>query len=348
MALLLAGSVVVLFGAVLVWQSWRWPRRRRVWVAVAVALAAPLVLAVPSVMAARSARTTLVRAEAAMDATVEAVRAGQLDVARARLDETAGLLAQARARLDGPAVGLGRALPVWADNLVAARRLVAATDDVVAAARVVDDGLGPQGGEALPLAALGRPAVGGRAPAWARRPRPWPRPGPTWPGWARRCWPRPCAGRPSASRPSWPTWPGRWATPPLLAEHVDDLLGGSGPRRYFLAVQNSAELRATGGFMGSWGALVADGGELHLETIDRVASLNHGGDPDTKVLRAPEDYIGRYARFGGAGELAEHQHVARLPHRGPGHGRATTPSRGASPSTGCWPSTPRAWPRCWR
>jgi hypothetical protein len=79
---------------------------------------------------------------------------------------------------------------------------------------------------------------------------------------------------------------------------VPDLFGANGTRRYFLAVQNSAELRATGGFIGNWGILVAQNGKLHLEQFERLAALNGDGDPGARVLRAPQDFVNRYSRFG--------------------------------------------------
>jgi hypothetical protein len=81
-----------------------------------------------------------------------------------------------------------------------------------------------------------------------------------------------------------------------VAEVLPAILGGDGPRRYFLAIQNNAELRATGGFIGNFGELVAEDGRLRLERIGRVAELNQGGPP-VKDLQAPQDYLDRYSRF---------------------------------------------------
>ncbi|MFA5882565.1 MAG: DUF4012 domain-containing protein [Acidimicrobiia bacterium] len=73
------------------------------------------------------------------------------------------------------------------------------------------------------------------------------------------------------------------------------VLGESAPRRYLLVVQNPAELRGTGGLVGSWGILTAENGKLHLETIDRTTRLNAlaGG----RKLHASAEYVNRYARF---------------------------------------------------
>ena len=55
------------------------------------------------------------------------------------------------------------------------------------------------------------------------------------------------------------------------------MLGADGPRTYFLAVQNNAESRATGGLIGSYAVLVADHGRL---TLTRTGS-------DTDLRQAP-------------------------------------------------------------
>ena len=74
------------------------------------------------------------------------------------------------------------------------------------------------------------------------------------------------------------------------------ILGGDGPRRYFLAVQNNAEARSTGGFIGSWGQISASGGHLELDRFERIDVLNPPGSTE-RPLRAPPDYVNRYGRF---------------------------------------------------
>ena len=74
------------------------------------------------------------------------------------------------------------------------------------------------------------------------------------------------------------------------------MMGGDGSRRYFLAVANNAELRATGGFIGNWGLLAVDRGHLKLERFRRISDLNHEG-PGRRHLHAPEEFVRRYGRF---------------------------------------------------
>ena len=74
------------------------------------------------------------------------------------------------------------------------------------------------------------------------------------------------------------------------------VFGGSGSRRYFLAVQNNAESRATGGFIGNWGLITATGGKLSLDRFEPVRVLNPT-PAQTRTLHAPDDYVTRYERF---------------------------------------------------
>ena len=80
------------------------------------------------------------------------------------------------------------------------------------------------------------------------------------------------------------------------AQLIPAIVGSDGPRRYFLAVQNNAESRATGGFIGNWGVLDADRGRLHLERFRRIAELNQS-DGRPRELHASEEFARRYGRF---------------------------------------------------
>jgi hypothetical protein len=83
------------------------------------------------------------------------------------------------------------------------------------------------------------------------------------------------------------------------AGFVPKIFGADGPRRYFLAVQNNAELRGTGGMIGNWGTLTARDGRLTLEEFQRISTLNSGGaSPANRVLATPAEFGARYDRFG--------------------------------------------------
>lgn len=50
------------------------------------------------------------------------------------------------------------------------------------------------------------------------------------------------------------------------------LTGGDGPRRYLFLSQNPAEVRPTGGFIGTYGVVTARDGHVHLERYDSIES----------------------------------------------------------------------------
>ncbi len=75
------------------------------------------------------------------------------------------------------------------------------------------------------------------------------------------------------------------------------LLGADGPRHWFLAVETPVEARASGGFIGNYGEIKADGGALSLTRFGRIRELNEGGDLSAKTLTGPADYVARYSRF---------------------------------------------------
>ena len=75
------------------------------------------------------------------------------------------------------------------------------------------------------------------------------------------------------------------------------ILGADGPRRYFLAVQTPAEARASGGLIGNWGELVADRGRISLGRFGRIQELNVAGDPPSRRITEPADYVRRYGPY---------------------------------------------------
>jgi hypothetical protein len=79
------------------------------------------------------------------------------------------------------------------------------------------------------------------------------------------------------------------------------VFGADRPRRYFLAVQNPAELRATGGMIGSWGILTADKGKVTLDQIQQTDVLDAQTPSSVPVsqrqLDVPSEFLQRYGRF---------------------------------------------------
>lgn len=92
---------------------------------------------------------------------------------------------------------------------------------------------------------------------------------------------------------------------------VYDLLGGSGPRRYLVAVQNPAELRGTGGLIGFLAVLEADAGAIQLlePQVEADDALVAGTDlltisrlsrSSSFDVTAPAEYVERYGDRGAA------------------------------------------------
>ena len=60
---------------------------------------------------------------------------------------------------------------------------------------------------------------------------------------------------------------------------VPPMLGGEGPRNYFLAFQTNAEARGTGGLVGAYGIVTANRGKVALDTLDSNQELKFNGRP---------------------------------------------------------------------
>ena len=76
------------------------------------------------------------------------------------------------------------------------------------------------------------------------------------------------------------------------------MLGGDGPRTYFVAFTTPAEARGLGGFMGTWAELHADDGRLEVIRTGRTSELSTAQGEARTVLNGPADYIARYGKFG--------------------------------------------------
>ncbi|MBW3577881.1 MAG: DUF4012 domain-containing protein [Actinobacteria bacterium] len=94
----------------------------------------------------------------------------------------------------------------------------------------------------------------------------------------------------------------RVETTQALFPAVVGFLGGDGPRRYVLALQNNAELRGTGGFFGAFGALQADGGRLLLSDLIPAGEFytDRAGESFVAVP-APRDFLDRYGHANASG-----------------------------------------------
>jgi hypothetical protein len=91
-----------------------------------------------------------------------------------------------------------------------------------------------------------------------------------------------------------------------LAHSADALLsalpafaGEDGPKRYFVAVENSAELRGTGGLIGNYSILTLDRGRLSLSPFRDTESL--ANVPASSVPSPSPEFSQLYGPFGGGG-----------------------------------------------
>jgi hypothetical protein len=79
------------------------------------------------------------------------------------------------------------------------------------------------------------------------------------------------------------------------AKVIPALLGADGARHYFVAVQDSAELRGAGGVIRLWGEIEAGGGHSRLTRFGPVEDLNGTGKEPT--LDGIADFVARYRRY---------------------------------------------------
>jgi hypothetical protein len=81
----------------------------------------------------------------------------------------------------------------------------------------------------------------------------------------------------------------------VAADVIPALSGADRRRRYFVALQNPAEQRATGGLIGAFAVLSADHGKL---TLEQVGSDNELKDPAKPVIDLGPEFDRRYGRLG--------------------------------------------------
>ncbi len=88
----------------------------------------------------------------------------------------------------------------------------------------------------------------------------------------------------------------------LAVQVAPDMLGGSGPRRYFVAFTTPAEARGLGGFMGNWAEITIDDGVVALTRFGRTGDLTSGGaDPAGRRLTGLGEFLPFWGRFGFSG-----------------------------------------------
>jgi Protein of unknown function (DUF4012) len=95
---------------------------------------------------------------------------------------------------------------------------------------------------------------------------------------------------------------GTTQTAATTAALVPSMLGADGPRTYFLAFENNAEARATGGLMGAYGVAVADKGII---TVTRTGSDAELAQYTKPVISLGPEFDSLYGQFGAATDERE-------------------------------------------
>ncbi len=259
-----------------------------------VAAAVVVVLAVPTGLALLSLRGLVVEGATASERGLDEARRGDVDAARLAFDEAENDFAAAARRLDHPVAALGRTLPVLGPNLAALRTLSSLGADLAGTGATLTTAA-PQNltvsSGTVPVGEIRR-----LAPDLAKAATELERARAAAAG-VERPYLLPALRNELArfdTRLEQAAAEATWAAE--AAAVVPAMLGADGPRHYFLAIQNNAELRATGGFLGNYGELTAREGSLRLERIGRHQDLNAGGQR-VKTLDAPQDYLDRYEQF---------------------------------------------------
>lgn len=292
-AIALAGVTIAALTASLPGSKGAWPRWA--WWAAAGTVTALAVLTVPAALGLLRARDAASEGAAAVRAGLAAAHRGDTAMASADFRRATHLFSEARRELGDPFVAGGLAVPLLAPNVRAARELTAAGTELAATGQRLTTTADPQQLKiregTVPLAELARlePELTDTAESL-----------------------RLVSARLARVDRAFLAAPVDDAIGTLearLSKAFDDtrvaadaarvlpaVLGGTGSQRYFLAVQNPAEARGLGGFVGSWGLITADDGKLSLDRFERVFTLNPRPD-ETRTLRAPRDYTARYGRF---------------------------------------------------
>ena len=243
-----------------------------------------------------------------LETMVGRVQDAGLGIDRATIDSLDADAAAARARLDGlhgllagdPLIGLARALPLTAANIRGADSVVAAAGDLIDA---VDDGLTIGGrfvdiraaqaadpksasaiSELVELMATSRDrAVSAAASVESARQ-------------ALATVPDGLIGQVEGVRDAMRTRIDKYG--PLLDTYVrvsarlPAILGWDGPRRYLVLTQDPAELRPTGGFIGSFGIVAFDKGRVTERRFRNIVSLDYTNNyPFVKPPQELADYL---------------------------------------------------------
>ncbi|MEY2478159.1 MAG: UDP-GlcNAc:undecaprenyl-phosphate/decaprenyl-phosphate GlcNAc-phosphate transferase [Actinomycetota bacterium] len=248
-----------------------------------------LVLVVPAALAMTAARNPATLGAQQARVGLTALYAGDRDGAAAAFAQANRSLQLADRRLHGPLADLALAVPVLNTNLRSSRTVVDVSADLVASGSQVVRGVDPgrlrvSGGQvALDEVRRAAPALASAADTL--------RDGATRVRAARQPYLVPPLNRAVERLLQ------RLATATVTADRaaeaarlVPAILGGQGTRRYLLAIQNNAELRGTGGFIGNFGEVTAVDGRLRLERFGRFSELRDALPLAAQKLDLPTEF----------------------------------------------------------
>lgn len=266
---------------------------RKLLLAGAVAGAGIVLLAAPAAVSLTKVRPMGVDGSRQARAGLAALEAGDAARATALFDGASATLGRARDQLGGPFNSLGLLVPGLRANLATSRALAAAGHDVsragaslsaLAEAPTVPAGGPPGVAAAARLApALGeaRSVLDRAATELAGYNRPYLLPS--------------LSSALSELRSALTAASADAAIAAEVAGIAPALVGAGGPRHWFLAVQDNAELRGAGGVVRFWAEVSADDGRMRLVRSGPVDQLNSTGP--AKTLDAPAEFLERYRQF---------------------------------------------------
>jgi hypothetical protein len=267
------------------------------------ALGALLILGVVALIPALEAGTRLREARTSMQAARSSLLEGEASAADQAFGEAHADLLQARSAVGNPVLRLFGFLPVVGRSPDATGALVEAGIRVSEAGMILADAvkelpggaaaLAPRNGRIpiLPLQQLAGPL--GRADAlldeagglMEEAPDHWLVP--------------PVADGAREFQPLLEEARGAIGAAAALTRGLPSFLGNDGPKRYFVAAQNPAELRGTGGLIGSYSILVIRNGVLEFGDFRPVSELDTV--PPERVDPPNPDYADVWDRFSSRG-----------------------------------------------
>jgi UDP-N-acetylmuramyl pentapeptide phosphotransferase/UDP-N-acetylglucosamine-1-phosphate transferase len=272
---------------------------RRFAIVAGIVLFGLVVAVVPAVFVANDAASLMLDGRDAASHALAAARQGDTITAQGEFNRAALVFTQARDRLSSPFVTASLAVPMVASNVRAARALADVGTDLANAGESLTTAVHPEALEVtdgrLPLDEVARvtPAMeqGSSALSVALRRLDDVRDDPYLAAPVRDAVNKVHVQLVQAEAEA-----RRAAAAARLAPAI---FGGDGNRRYLLVVQNNAESRATGGFIGSYGIITAQGGKLTVSPLQRTGEWNNAvrDRPDPPALESAKDYFERYNQF---------------------------------------------------